>query len=210
MKRIKNNLYLVLSLSIMLVIGTTLAIWHQNVQHINHLEADTIKSEIVENYTPHEPVGTVTKEVSFKNAGTTDVFVRMAYVESWEKEDKNKDTMLLKNQLKGQDVVKKNWTEVFFSKWDDGGDGWFYYKKVLTPGETTEKILSSVTFPDYTQEVYRSYEDADYSLYFKVEMLQASNGSATLNKDDVNQDASQTVFGKAATVDYDTNTVIWQ
>lgn len=60
------------------------------------------------------------------------------------------------------------------------------------------------------QEAYQNYGDADYSLYFKVEMLQASTGDATLNKDTVNQEASQTVFGKSADVDYKTNAVTWQ
>ena len=210
MSRVRKKLWVVCGLSVLLVIGTTLAVWHQHIQHTNHLEADTIKAQVVENFKPSEPKDTVTKDVSFKNEGTTDVFVRVAYVETWEKKDKNNETMLLSNQLSGKDVATKNWTDSFSADWQDGGDGWFYYKYVLPAGGSTAKILNNVTFPDYMQEAYQNYGDADYSLYFKVEMLQASTGDATLNKDTVNQEASQTVFGKSADVDYKTNAVIWQ
>lgn len=210
MNKIRKKLWAVPGLAVLSVIGITFAVWHQGIQHTNHLEADTIKAEIVENYTPSKPVDTVTKEVSFKNAGTTDVFVRIAYIESWEKKDKNNDPILLSNQVNGKDVTTKNWAEHFTSKWYDGGDGWFYYRQILPAGQSTEEILNSVTFPDDTQGAYQGYGDADYSLYFKVEMLQASTGDATLNKDTVNQEASQTVFGKSAMVDYRTNVVIWQ
>ncbi|SHJ30917.1 BsaA family SipW-dependent biofilm matrix protein [Hespellia stercorisuis] len=210
MNKRRKHIGAILGLSALLVIGTTFAVWYQRVQHTNHLVADTIRAEVTENYTPGEPENTVTKEVSFKNAGTTDVFVRAANIETWEKKDSSDEHMILSNKLDGQDVAVKNWTEVFSADWQDGGDGWFYYKHILKAGESTQDILSSVTFPDYTQPVYQEYEDADYSLYFKVEMLQASTGDATLNKDTVNEEASQTVFGKSLFVDYDSSTVTWQ
>lgn len=87
----KKKLWVVCGLSVLLVIGTTLAVWHQHIQHTNHLEADTIKAQVVENFTPSEPKDTVTKDVSFKNEGTTDVFVRVAYVETWEKRTKQRN-----------------------------------------------------------------------------------------------------------------------
>lgn len=169
-----------------------------------------MKATVTEKYAPSTPDGTVTKEVSFKNDGTTDAFLRVAYVENWQKEDAEGNSVLLSNKANGTDVAVKNWTESFSGDWQDGKDGWFYYKYVLPSGESTEKILNSVTFPDYRQESYKSYADADYSLYFKVEMLQASTGDATLNKDKVNKEASKTVFGKSATVDYVYKTVTWK
>lgn len=206
----KNKIWMMLGIVVLLTMGTTLAVWHQRVEQTNHLVADTIKAQVVENYTTSQPEDTVKKEVSFENAGSTDVFVRVAYIETWEKKDTNGKVMLLSNKLNDADVANKNWTTSFSSEWQDGGDGWFYYKYVLPAGECTEKILDSVTFPDYEQEDYLDYRGADYSLYFKVEMLQASTGEATLNKDTVNKEASQVVFGKSATVDFNTNTVVWQ
>ncbi|MGU8456276.1 BsaA family SipW-dependent biofilm matrix protein [Clostridium perfringens] len=210
MKSIKNNLWAVLGLSVMFVIGTTLAIWYQSIQHTNHLGADTIKADVIENYTPSEPDGTVTKKVSFKNSGSTDVFVRVAYVETWEKEDQNNEKVILNNKLNETDIATKNWTNDFYTDWSDGGDGWLYYNYILKAGESTQEILNSVTFPDYAQAEYKNYGDAEYSLYFKVEMLQASTGDATLNRDEVNTEASQTVFGKLPFVNYNSNTVTWK
>lgn len=56
-----------------------------------------------------------------------------------------------------------------------------------------------LTFPDYSGE-YKEYEGADYQLYFRMELLQASDSQSTLNSAEVNKNASQTVFGKEATV----------
>ncbi|MEI1256839.1 BsaA family SipW-dependent biofilm matrix protein [Blautia sp. JLR.GB0024] len=210
MKKTKKKLWMILGLSALIVAGTTLAIWHQNIQKTNNLKADSMKATVTEKYTPSTPDSTVTKEVSFKNDGTTDAFLRVAYVENWQKEDAEGNSVLLSNKANGTEVAVKNWTKSFSDYWQDGKDGWFYYKYVLQSGESTEKILNSVTFPDYRQEAYKSYADADYSLYFKVEMLQASTGDATLNKDKVNEEASKTVFGKSATVDYVYKTVTWK
>lgn len=210
MKKTKKKLWMILGLSALIVAGTTLAIWHQNIQKTNNLKADSMKATVTEKYTPSTPDSTVTKEVSFKNDGTTDAFLRVAYVENWQKEDAEGNSVLLSNKANGTEVAVKNWTKSFSDYWQDGKDGWFYYKYVLQSGESTEKILNSVTFPDYRQEAYKSYADADYSLHFKVEMLQASTGDATLNKDKVNEEASKTVFGKSATVDYVYKTVTWK
>ncbi len=197
-------------LLLVFTVGFIYAVWHQEVSQVNHLVADTIEAKMVENYTPSEPVGTVTKEVSFQNNGTTDVFLRVAKVETWTKKDEDNQEEILSNTLADKtEVATKNWTSAWTNQWQDGNDGWFYYKYVLGPGETTDKILSSVTFPDTEQEAYQAYADADYALYFKVEMLQASTGDATLNKDDVNEKASTDVFGKQATVNQSTGNVTW-
>lgn len=208
MKKIKIGS--ILSILSLLVVGSVYGFWHQELEHTNHLKADTIQAEIAENFTPQEPEGTVDKEVSFQNKGSTDVFLRIAYVENWEKQGEAGETILLNNQLDGEDVSKKNWAANKEENWQDGEDGWFYYKHILKPGETTENVLESVSFPDYEQEKYQPYQEADYSLYFKVEMLQASTGDATLNKDEVNTDASATVFGKTPLVNYDNNQITWQ
>lgn len=203
-------MWLVGGLICLLAAGNTFAFWSQRVEHTNHLVADEIKAEVVENYKSSKPEQTVVKEVSFHNSGSTDAFVRIAYVETWEKEDTNKEKLILSNQADETDIATKNWTDSFNSQWQDGGDGWLYYNSILKAGESTDNILESVTFPDYTEDKYKDYENADYSLYFKVEMLQASTGDATLNKEKVNADASVTVFGKTAVVDADNGTVTWQ
>lgn len=182
-----------------LSIGTVSALWAEEIVHENKLVADEVKGSIVENFPSPSMTGDVTKEVSFTNSGTAAAFLRVAYSETWTKKSGSDDVML-NNSVNGTDVATKNWSTAKNADWVDGGDGWLYYKKLLNPGETTEKILQSVSFPDYTQDDYKAYKDADYQLYFRMELLQASDSHATLNKDKVNEDSTSTVFGKKATV----------
>lgn len=186
----------------LLLIGGMFAYWSGQLEHTNQLKADVTKAKIVENFQQNaKPNATVPKEVSFQNNSSSAMFLRVSYAETWEKEDGD-ERILLNNQQNQTDVATKNWTGEWNdnSLWQDGGDGWFYYKKVLAPKTTTAPVLTSVTFPDYTG-VYEEYKGADYQLYFRMELLQASDSQSTLNSDEVNTKASQTVFGKKAVVD---------
>lgn len=84
--------------------------------------------------------------------------------------------------------VTKNWTSSWTNDWVDGGDGWYYYKKVLPAGTSTDRILDSVTFPD------SSPTSSSYSLVFQVESVQVSDEAA------VNADATKKLFNKTAVV----------
>lgn len=193
----------------LLLVGSSFAFWSGRIEHTNELKADKINARIEETFKSSEPSGTVQKKVAFKNDSTNASFLRVSYAETWEKTEEN-NRVLLNNQLNKKDVATKNWENGFGQTggaWTDGRDGWYYYNQVLKPGETTGEILESVTFPDYSGK-YQDYKDADYQLYFRMELLQASDSQSTLNSDEVNQKASQTVFGKEATVNG--TTVSWK
>lgn len=191
------------------LISSTFAYWSGKIEHTNELKADKIEAKIEETFEPSEPEGTVQKKVTFKNDSSNASFLRVSYAETWERTEGN-NKVLLNNQLNGKDVATKKWEHGFGQDsgvWTDGGDGWYYYNKVLKPGASTEEILESVSFPDYFGE-YQEYKDADYQLYFQMELLQVSDSQSTLNSAEVNQKASKTVFGKEATVDGEN--VSWQ
>lgn len=193
----------------LLLIGSSFAFWTGKIEHTNELKADKINAKIEEAFEASEPSGTVQKKVTFKNDSSNASFLRVSYAETWEKSENNNKT-LLNNQLNGKDVATKKWKNGFAQstgEWTDGGDGWFYYNKILKPGATTDEILDSVSFPDYSGE-YLEYKDADYQLYFRMELLQASDSQSTLNSDEVNKKALQTVFGKEAMVNGET--VVWK
>lgn len=196
----------------LLVTGTVFAFWTGTLQHTNKLQADRMKAEVIEEFASgSSPTGTVTKKVSFKNDSSSSAFLRVCYAETWQKTEQN-ETVLLNNQINQTDIATKNWTNGFAetdsSLWWYGSDGWYYYKRVLAPGSTTEEILQSVTFPDYSG-TYAEYDGAAYQLYFRMELLQASDSQFTLNSDQVNANASKAVFNKTATVGTD-GTVSWQ
>ena len=209
---IKKNhtmLFMIGCLAILLI-GTCYAFWSGQIGHTNQLKADTVTADIKEIFKQNTaPTGKVQKQVSFQNDSSSSVFLRVCYAETWQKTEDDK-TVLLSNQVNGTDVAVKNWKNGFgkeSSLWADGGDGWFYYKKVLEPGAKTENILENVDFPDYTDE-HAGYKGADYQLYFRMETLQLSDSRSTLNSSEVNQAATKTVFGKEATVNGDS--VAWK
>lgn len=226
-KNAKLRLFVIGCLAL-LVTGFSLAFWSGKVEHTNQLKADQMSAKIVEVFAQDsEPRGRVPKSVSFQNYSSSSAFLRVAYAETWENdddEDVDKEGIfiptILNNQIDGKDVAVKNWINGFGQEsdfWQDGGDGWFYYKKILKPGESTDPVLDSVTFPftedgatqDFPDDkTKRDYETSDYQLYFRMELLQASDSHATLNRDEVNAKASSTVFGKKAIVNG--NSVVWK
>lgn len=208
-KKKKANLFAIGCFALLLI-GFSFALWTGKIGHTNELKAHKEEAKIEETFKQDtQPSGTVQKEVSFKNDSSGSVFLRVSYAETWEKtEDGNK--MLLNNQLNGKDVATKNWKNGFAKNsdlWMDGEDGWFYYKKILKSGKHTENVLETVSFPEYVGD-YKDYQDAQYQLYFRMEILQASDSQSTLNRSQVNKKASQTIFGKEATVNGET--VEWQ
>lgn len=141
------------------------------------------------------------KEVSFKNEGTADAFIRVAYAEQWEQGKE----LLSSQDADGRDLVDKFNGEKFnnsmaemFSKdlWTLGSDGWYYYNHVLEAGTSTDTLLTAVDFSDFegkngiiADESLQKYQNADYELHFQVEAVQASDDY------DLNKTAVTTVFG---------------
>ena len=96
----------------------------------NNIKTPTVDTEVVEKFDKDSTVDwfdQVEKEVQFKNTGTAPVFLRVSYAEFW----KDADGKVISGLVDGNEVVNKNWTEAWQNDWFDGGDGWYYYKKVL-------------------------------------------------------------------------------
>lgn len=158
------------------------------------------------------------KEVVFKNTGTADVFLRIAYAETWvyteSLSDGKKEQIILPNRSEtGNDdsIVSKEWDNDWNDNWYDGGDGWYYYKKVLQAEKSTEEILRSVTFDDADSYPDSRYAEAEYQLHFQVEAVQASDELQ------VSKDAVKELFDKSISVDEKgwpgnkyTTTVLWE
>lgn len=211
-------------------IGTTFALGKWEFGITNELTMHTTDVKVEEEFDLENPAEK--KEVWFENDGESAVFLRVTYAEAWEKPGKEgeADTLfLLPNQIDGKEVAVKHWTDSWpesengkdSSLWMDGGDGWYYYRKVLLPkktGETdetdktgqTDNILTHVTFrTDLPEYESMGYKDADYHLYFKAEAVQCSDGESTINSKEVNKNATRELFGKEAEIDSDGETVIW-
>lgn len=169
-------------------IGTTFAwqTWQAGIT--NELNAHQTDIEVKEEFTPYEK-----KKVWFKNTGTSCVFLRVSYVETWKK-----DGLLLSNEAGDREVAEKLWTPAWGDPnlWEPGDDGWYYYKKVLKAGAETDSVLENVVFEHLPEE----YQNAEYGLYFQAEAVQCSDGSSTLNSAEVNRRATRELFGREAMV----------
>lgn len=105
------------------------------------------------------------KRISISNNGEADVLLRVSYNEMWYREVNN-EKRILNNLVNGQEIVKKNWTEEFLNDFVLI-DGWYYYTKVLSSGDTVT-ILESI---EKLTDDYNS--DEEYELDFHYEVLQS-------------------------------------
>lgn len=163
----------------------------------NHIKTPPVEGhideEIKKNY----------KNAGFVNDGEADVFLRVAYSETWMYE-KGGTTTVLPSQAEKKDgsgkvsVAVPDWNK---TDWVDGGDGWMYYTHVL-PGSASgqpeenrrsKNLVGEVKFLDADAmnglEDDR-YKEADYQLHFTMEIVQASDDQT------VSKDAVRELFGR--------------
>ena len=127
--------------------------------------ADENKQTPFENLEGIMPGMTVTKIAEIKNTGASDAWVRVKVEKSIKlKGEGTPDTGLVELALNTAD-----WTEK---------DGYYYYTKVLKPGEVTAPIFTAVTFkPDMGNE----YQNATATVDVSAQAVQtANNGTSAL------------------------------
>ena len=193
--RSKMRVVIILGLVLTLgILGGTYAYSVHQTEADNLLTAHTVSGEVIENgasvgeeedftLTPGEEV---TKEVAFKNTGNAPAFVRVAYAETWMD---TSGALLVHDPT----YALPNWTSEWSTEWSDGGDGWYYYNKVLNANTSTDMVLSSVEFLD-TPALPDEYANGQYQLTFVMEVVQCSDD------EDVNDDALTQTFGRTASV----------
>ena len=188
MIRNKKPLVFILALVLVTAIGTTFAYYYTEVTIPNQFKTMTynvVVSEVFNNTWG-------TKEVTFTNGeqSNSPVVLRINYNEFWRKEINNVK-LSLDNNVNGENVVEKNWTTAFENDFVDGGDGWYYYTKVLG-GQESVKVLDSIALKEnviLTSPRYNDYKTYTYELDFNFEAIQADvnaisdiwNKTATIN-----------------------------
>lgn len=78
-------------------------------------------------------------------------------------------------------MVVGDFTFQFASDWASNWfyqDGYFYYRKVLEPGETSTQLLQKVTLTNDTQEKRKEYENVTVEVEVLADILQAEGGAA--------------------------------
>ena len=195
----KTNKRKLLSIFLLFAAAAVIGITGATVIHKLTLE-NPIKTPTVTGEIEEKNEGNV-KNAVFTNTGEADVFLRVAYAESWTYQSKDANdkpcgaSILLPNKgvLKssgGQSVpiAVPNWAGRN-SDWIDGKDGWWYYKKVLPSGQKTSAFVEEVDFSNVLQAEDERYKTAEYQLHFTMEVVQCSA------EREVSQNAIDTVFG---------------
>lgn len=190
--RTKKPLIFLILFLLVVGIGGTFAYYYSEVIIPNRFQAMTYHVTIEEEF--YDDFGT--KRVSFVNQEETNapIVLRINYNESWRK---TIDDVVItpSNVIDGQDVVTKEWTDAFLNDFADGGDGWFYYTKVLNAQESVqvlERIALNESLVSTSSDAI-DYQGADYELSFNFESIQASSDaildiwgiSSTIQGDDV-------------------------
>lgn len=181
----KNNkpLFALLLLAIVGVVGVTIAYFTSTTSFENVFKTSPYSTEVTEEFispTNWIPGTTTSKTVFAKNTGDVPVAVRVSYEEEWV--SSNGSTLPLVQDGKTAAIINlantSDWTL---------DNGYYYYGKKLTKGQSTTTFMESVTFnKDVVADVVctpngnvttctssgNGYDGATYTLTIKVETVQ--------------------------------------
>ena len=142
----KRNIVKIMSLVFLVIAAVGIGVTGASISHrmelTNQIRTPTVSVEVREEVGSVEE-GLKTKKVKFENTGNADVFLRVSYGETWTYQE-GEQRMILPNEPEGKEAAVKNWNTD--GSWQEGGDGWFYYTRVLKPKESTPYILTAVDF----------------------------------------------------------------
>ena len=165
-----RSLFFLLGFLVLISVGGTIAYYYQNVTLPNEFQTLVYNVTIDEEY--YDDWGTKKVYINNSDSSNTPVVLRINYNEIWNYKGYGADVKL-SNTINGSNVVDKDWTSTFTNDFIDGQDGWFYYKKLLSPNETIQ-ILDSISLNTTLIESspdYQDYLDFDYKLSINYEAL---------------------------------------
>lgn len=84
------------------------------------------------------------------------------------------------SQPQDNKIIMGDFTLELAADWEDNWfcqDGFFYYRKVLEPGATSEKLLQKVSLTEDTTELREKYKDLSIKVDVQADFLQAEGGA---------------------------------
>lgn len=160
-----KNILIILALLLLAVVGATIAYFTGRTDFKNEFHVSEPGAAVVERFNPADhwvPGEEKSKEVWFVNSGEADMLLRFKVTASWaegyEPKDADGHTVNPLPDIWEKDIIILNWNGSGVDKTDDDGSikdfqkitdsagTYYYYTKVLKAGESTDKVLESVTF----------------------------------------------------------------
>ena len=178
----KGYILLCLSLAAVFAVsvtGTTLALWRKTDTSDHIAQMATVTGQIVEEYDGAEeiyPGSTVEKVVNVQNTGTADSVIRVKVEKAWGAE-RDEDGNLLVDDTVSTDNILIDYNTEYWQY--DQTDGYFYYKGVLKPGETTiEPLFKEFTIDKVTTGP--EYAGLTADIWVRMECVQAAFGGPSI------------------------------
>ena len=124
----------------LLTAATAAAAWRAVGHAVNILTVPAFQTRIVEDYRPPkvvEPSDTIIKKVNVKNTGTVDAVVRVKIEKAFGRKDKEEEFTI--DQSIDPDLIELHLDQT--GAWKKSEDGYYYYRDVLKPSQTTKVPL---------------------------------------------------------------------
>ena len=155
MKLNRRAVGLLVSLTLLLtaVVGSTVAfIVAQSQKKTNVFQPSRVACEVIKKSD---------NTYTVKNTGDTDAYIRVAVLVNW----KNTDGHIYA-QAPGFDVSGEFWVL--------GKDGYYYYTKILKPGDISEPVMTEFSL---SEDVGNDYAGATGKIIITLDLLQAGGGA---------------------------------
>ena len=174
-------------LLLLVVVGTTIAYIFTETEPVeNTFNPSKVSCAVVENNgTPVTGsvtnTGNIKENVQIKNTGDTDAYIRVAVVVNWASADGS--------CVWAQKPADDDYTITYnlSNGWFNGGDGFYYYSKAVSPGESTRVLIdkakqlkSAPQTPDGIQ-YYLSIEIVASAIQSTPETVVAEQWGVTVN-----------------------------
>jgi len=183
LKLVKKNKKITISLLALLlvgVVGLSYALFQNNTSFENNFKSSDYNVSLTEEF--YDTWGT--KKVSVvNNEESTDILLRINYDEVWSKTLDDDTVVTLSTTFTTSSGTERaailNKPSDYDTNFIDGGDGWYYYTKVLQPNETVN-LLESISLNENLKGTayYEDYSTYDYQLSYNYEAIQATTEAA--------------------------------
>lgn len=169
----KKPLIALIVLLLVGVMGVTFAYFteEETFRNVFKITDGGYKTEITEEFVspdPWLPGQTVSKKVYVNNTGDIPVVARISYDEVWS------SSSLTGKLSNGESVAVIKFANT--SDWTKSGN-YYYYNKVLNPGQKTTSFIESVTLNE-NLDLSSDYIGASYTLNIHVETIQSDGATS--------------------------------
>jgi len=155
--------------------GGTLAAWAVETGSVHAINTGSLRGEIVEEYTEPDallPGMVVSKIAHVENTGGLPLLARVRIDLAWGAARGSDGKVIADPTLPTNNILP----DLNTTYWLDGGDGWYYYKGVIEPGQKSAQPLLSRF--EVSKETGNAYQGKLADIVLTVECLQADGNAA--------------------------------